>query len=95
MEVLGGRGAVAHLHVVLGAQLQEPLNAGARVLGPLAFITMRQQENESVRLTPLGFRGRQELVDDDLRAVYEIAELRFPKHERVRLDEADARTRIP
>ena len=33
-------------------------------------------------LAPLLFGAGDELVDDDLRAVHEVAELRFPHHER-------------
>ena len=33
--------------------------------------------------SPLVFAGGDELVDDDLRAVGEVAELRFPEHERL------------
>ena len=79
-----------HLHVVLGAQRQKPLDARARMLRPLPFVTVRQQHHEPARLPPLRFRRRNELVDHDLRAVGEIAELRLPHHQRQRIRHAVA-----
>ena len=52
---------------------------------PLPFIAMRQEQGEATQAAPLGFAGTDELVDDDLRAVDEIAELRLPDHERRRV----------
>jgi hypothetical protein len=43
MEVLSRSGEVTDLHVVLGTKLEEPLEASAGMLGPLAFIAMRKQ----------------------------------------------------
>src|SRR6478609_11549402 len=60
------------------------------MLGPLAFITMRQQKNETTRLVPFGFRRNQELINDDLSAVREIAELSFPQHQGQRIGNAVA-----
>ena len=39
---------------------------------------MRQEQRKPAQPAPLGFARRDELVDDDLRAVGEIAELGFP-----------------
>ncbi len=55
------------------------------MLRPLPFIAMRQQHHEAAHAQPFAFARKDELVDDDLRAIGEIAELRFPQHERVRL----------
>ena len=70
------------LHVVARAELQIALDAGAGVLRALAFMPVRQQQNQSGQQVPLVFPGNDELVDDDLRAVGEVAELRFPHHQR-------------
>ena len=43
VEILTRRGHIANLDIVLGRQLQEPLDAGARVLRPLALVAVRQQ----------------------------------------------------
>ena len=81
VEHLRRRGRHAHLHVVLRAQLQEALGTRRRVLGTLAFEAVRQQHDQAADPAPLHFAGADELVDDHLRAVHEIAELRFPDHE--------------
>ncbi len=52
------------------------------MLRALAFVAVRQQQRDAGQQAPLGFAGGDELVDDDLRAVGEVAELRFPQHER-------------
>ena len=58
VEVLRRRGAVAHLHVVLGAQREEALDARARMLRALAFVAVRQQQHQAARLSPLLLRSR-------------------------------------
>ena len=60
--------------------MEEAFQAGGGVFRALAFIPMRQQQHDATGARPLRFAGRDELVDDDLRAVGEIAELRFPHH---------------
>jgi hypothetical protein len=54
---------------------------------------VRQQEREARRLSSLRRTGRDELIDDDLRAVVEVAELRFPQHETLRQFRPRTRTR--
>jgi hypothetical protein len=81
VEVLGGRRRIDHLHVAFGAQREEPFQPRARVLRSLTLVSVRQQQNESAVLPPLFFGARNELIDDDLRAVDEVAELRLPHHE--------------
>ena len=66
-------------------QLQIPLDARARVLRPLPLIAMRQQHHQAREQVPLRLARRDELVDDDLRAVGEVAELRLPQHQRLRI----------
>ena len=53
------------------------------MLRPLSFVAVRQQQHYSRILSPLGSIGRDELIDDRLRYVHEIAVLRFPQHQRV------------
>ena len=93
MEQLRRGGHVRHAHVVFGAQLQETFDAGRGVLGALALVAMREQQHQPRRLVPLDLGGGQELVDDDLGPVYEIAELSFPGHQGVRAKTASNRTR--
>ncbi len=61
------------------------------MLRPLAFIAVRKQQCQPARLAPLRFGSHQELVDHDLGAVHEIAELRFPHHQSQRIGHAVAK----
>ena len=72
-----------HLHVVARAKLQIALDARAGVLRPLAFMAVRQQQHQPAQQVPLILTGRDELIDDDLRSVGEIAELRLPRDQRL------------
>src|SRR5213593_3770390 len=90
VEVLRRRGQVADLHVVLGAELEEALEARARVLGALALVAVREEEHEAAHALPLRLRAGEELVDDHLRAVDEVAELRLPDDQPARVGEAHA-----
>lgn len=83
VEVLRWGGEVADLPVAFGAELEEALEAGAGVLGALAFVTVRQEDDEVAGLHPFAFGAGDELVDDDLCAVNEVAELGFPADEHV------------
>ena len=56
---------------------------------PLAFVAVRQEEHETAHAEPLHLARGDELIDDHLRAVREIAELRFPADERARLRRAE------
>src|SRR5262245_44019801 len=49
----------------------------------LAFMTVRQQEHERRLQSPLRPARCDELIDDHLRAVDEVAVLRFPDHEAI------------
>ena len=68
-------------HVGVGGGLQEALEPRARMLGPLPFVAVRQQQHQRRRQAPLGSARGDELVEDDLRAVDEVAVLRFPQHQ--------------
>ena len=92
---LRGRRRHAHLHVVLGAQLQETLEARRGMLRPLPFVAVRQKQRESAEPAPLRFARTDELVDDDLRAVGEIAELAFPDRRASRDRWSSSRIRSP
>ena len=83
VEVLRRGRGLADLHVVLGAELEVALDAGARVLRPLPLVAVRQQQHDAGEQVPLVLAGGDELVDDDLRAVGEVAELRLPADQRL------------
>ena len=82
VEVLRGGGRVDDAEVLVGAQREEPLEARAGVLGSLALEAVGEKQGEARALTPLVVGRDDELVDDDLGAVREVAELRFPQDER-------------
>ncbi len=90
MEVLRGRRGVRHPDVVLGAELQEALEARAGVLRSLALVAVGQEEHEAGELSPLLPARRDELVDRHLRGVGEVAELGFPQHELALRRDAEA-----
>jgi hypothetical protein len=75
---------------------QEALQARAGVLGALALEAVRQKEHhQAAQAVPLVLGAHDELVDDDLRAVDEVAELGLPDDQRFGRVEAVARTRSP
>ena len=53
VEVIGRAGNVAHLHIVLGAELEIALEPRRGMLGPLPFVAMRQQQHEAIGAQPL------------------------------------------
>src|ERR1700738_2507070 len=55
------------------------------MLGTLTFISMRQKQSKPRQTAPLGFAGADELIDDDLCPVAEIAELTLPNRQAMRL----------
>src|SRR6266481_1478711 len=73
VEVLRGRGAISHTHIVIRTELEESLQTCAGMFRTLALLAVRKQQDEAARLAPLRFRRDQKLIDDDLRAVAEIA----------------------
>src|SRR5450755_870085 len=85
MEVLGGIRRLANLKVIPRRQLQKTLDARAGMLWPLAFIAVWQQQNHAGEQSPLVLARADELIDHRLRDVDEVAELRLPKHESLRI----------
>ena len=85
VEEIGGRGGIDHLHIVFGAHLQEAFETRRGMLRPLPFIPMRQHADEAGHAQPFALAGGDELVEQHLRAVGKVAELRFPDRERIRL----------
>ena len=83
VEVLGRRARHRDRHVVLGAQLQEALDARRAVVRALTLVAVREEQGDRAALAPLGLAGGDELVDDGHRAVDEVAELGLPEHQRL------------
>src|SRR5215467_9598461 len=82
MEILRRRGRLADLYVFFSGELQEPLDARARVLRALALKAVRQKQDDARRQIPFVLARADELIDDHLRAVDEVAKLRLPQHQR-------------
>mmetsp|Transcript_48628 Transcript_48628/g.103706 ORF Transcript_48628/g.103706 Transcript_48628/m.103706 type:complete len:521 (-) Transcript_48628:1040-2602(-) len=74
--------ALWELVLVIVAHLQEALEAGRRVLGPLPFEAVRKQHHEPRLAQPLLLARGDELVDHALGRVGEVTELRLPHDER-------------
>jgi hypothetical protein len=78
VKILPGRRRLADLNVVARGKLQESLDARARMFRALSLVAMWEQQHDARKQIPFVLARRDELVDHDLRAVREIAELRFP-----------------
>ena len=81
VEVLGRRRWRDDLEIVFGGEEQESFEAGARMLGAFAFEGVRQEQHDAAEAAPLVFGTGDELVDDHLGRVDEVAELGFPEDE--------------
>ncbi len=90
VEELRRRGRLHDLEVVLGGELQEALEAAAAVLRAHALEAVRQQQHQARQEPPLVLARGDELVDDHLRGVDEVAELRLPHDQRVGVVQAVA-----
>ena len=49
------------------------------MLGPLTLVTVRQQQDETAHAQPFSLARAEELVDNHLCAIGEVAELRLPQ----------------
>src|SRR3954451_12150666 len=83
VEVLRRRREVRDADVALGGEREEALEARRGMLGARPLVAVREQQRQARRLPPLREARDDELVDDDLRRVDEVAELRLPEHERL------------
>ena len=55
------------------------------MLRPLTLVAVRQKQCKAAQTAPLCVTRADELVDDDLGAIREVAELAFPDRQRIRL----------
>src|SRR5688572_3122822 len=85
VKVLRGRRAVHEPQVDSGGRLQNALGPGTRMLRTLSLVSVREQKHERRLKSPLGASRGHELIEDDVRAVDEVAVLRFPEDEMRRL----------
>jgi len=68
---------------LLVAKLEPALHTTGRVLWTLAIVTVRQRDNQTGTLQPLGFTGGDELINDALSVVGEVTELSLPHNKGV------------
>ena len=88
VEVLGRGGGSCTTWMLSSAQSCRKRSMRAlRVLRALAFVAVRQQQHQAAGLAPLGLAGDDELVDHDLGAVGEVAELGLPQDQGERVAE--------
>ena len=83
VEALGCRRWVDDRAVVFCGKLEKTLEASGRMLWAAAFVGVGEQQREATLVAPLRAAAHDELVDDHLGDVDEVAELRLPQHERV------------
>ena len=57
---------------------EKTLQARAGMFGSLAFEAVRQKQHQAAEAFPFIFGAGDELIDDDLRHIPKIAELRLP-----------------
>src|SRR4051812_34792800 len=75
VEIIRRSGAIGDLEIVLGAELQVALEARRAMLRPLPLEPVRKQQDQAAGAKPLGLARSDELVDYDLGAIGEVAEL--------------------
>ena len=78
------RGWYTDLNIVFSTQLQESLESGRRVLRTLSLVAVWQEQRQATHAAPFCFAGADELINNHLGAIGEIAELAVPDHQRVR-----------
>src|SRR5579872_5343644 len=81
MEILRRGGWINHLDVLLRREREKAFETRTGMFGAAPFKTVRQQEDQARQPTPLVFRADNELIDNDLRGVDEVAILRLPENQ--------------
>lgn len=71
--------------VIVVGHLEEALHASTGMLRSHSLVAVRQQKHQSRLANPLLLTGRDELVDDALRVIVEVTELRLPDDQRLRV----------
>lgn len=59
--------------------------SGIIIRGRQTFVAVRKQHNNTALSNPLGLSRSDELIDDDLRTIGKVTELRLPHDERIRV----------
>ena len=83
MKILRGRAGINNLDIVLGRKREKAFEPRAGMFRPHSLKTVREQKNDPRQPMPFVFCTNDKLIDDDLRGVHEIAELRLPQNQTV------------
>src|SRR5215216_6454307 len=86
MKILCRGGWIYNTDIRLSRQAQEALNAPAGMIGALTLVPVRQEQYQRRSPAPFGAARKQELIDDRLGVIDEVAILRLPDHEAFRRD---------
>src|SRR5215510_1101282 len=81
MIILGRSRWIRDLDILLGAQGEKSFKASARMFRSLAFKAVRQEQHETAQLLPFILGAGDKLIDDRLRDIPEVTELRFPQNQ--------------
>src|SRR6516162_7422845 len=90
VKQLRRRGRLHNLKIVVRRQFKESFESRAGMFRALAFQAVRKQERNAAQPAPLVFCRGDELIDDNLRRIPEIAELSFPRDKSIGRIEAVA-----
>src|SRR5271170_2589436 len=82
VKILRGVTRLRDLDIVFRGELDESFDSRAGVFRSLALVAVGQEHHDAGEQVPLGFAGADELVNDGLGNVDEVAELGFPQYER-------------
>src|SRR5258708_14357278 len=85
VKILRGGGRLADLHVFFAGELHKTFDARAGMLRALSLVAVREKHDQTRGEVSFVFTGADELVDDNLRAVGKIPELRFPQNQGFRV----------
>lgn len=83
MRVHNFLGVILKNNIIIIVQFQEPFNPSRRMLSALSVHAVREQQNNAAVNAPLNLATRDKIINHNLRAVREIAELRLPHNKRV------------
>lgn len=75
---------------VIVAKLQESLDSTRAMFGSLTVHSVGQVHDNSRRLAPLGLGTSDEVVDHDLGAICEVAELGLPNYQGIRVGDGES-----
>src|SRR5262249_35170307 len=85
VKILGRRRQIADLDIIICTKLQKSLKSWPGMFRALTLVSMRKEKNYAAGSLPFRLGTDDELIDYDLGAVGEVAELCFPHAKQVRV----------